>query len=145
MIPKATIRTFIRYARELGAFETKLIEASSIVTAPWVRLKCRYGCGGYNTSLCCPPHTPTYLETREVIASYKYAILVRCKEVSSSTAIVGEMERRIFLAGLYKAFGPGKRAMPFVREMYYQRVYPHRAGASLHGSLRHRRLCHGSG
>src|SRR5659263_142485 len=107
MIPKATIRTFIRHARELGAIAAKLIEASSIVTAPWVRLKCRYGCGGYTTSLCCPPHTRTYLETREVIASYKCAILVHCKEVGSSTAIVCEMERRIFLAGYYKAFGLG--------------------------------------
>jgi predicted metal-binding protein len=107
MIPKATIRTFIRHARELGALEAKLIKTASIVTAPWVRLKCRYGCGGYNTSLCCPPHTPTYLEMREVIASYKYAILVHCKEVGSSTAIVCEMERRIFLAGYYKAFGLG--------------------------------------
>jgi predicted metal-binding protein len=107
MIPKATIKTFLRHARELGALEAKLIEASSIVVAPWVRLKCRYGCGGYNTSLCCPPHTPTYLEMREVIASYKYAILAHCKEVGSSTAIVCEMERRIFLGGYYKAFGLG--------------------------------------
>ncbi len=107
MIPKATIKTFLRHARELGALEAKLIEAAGIVTAPWVRLKCRYGCGGYNTNLCCPPHTPTYLEMREVIASYIDAILVHCKEVGSSTAIVCEMERRIFLAGYYKAFAPG--------------------------------------
>jgi hypothetical protein len=45
MIPKATIRTFIRHARELGATEAKLIEASSIVTAPCVRMECRYGLG----------------------------------------------------------------------------------------------------
>ena len=107
MIPKATIKTFIRHARELGALEAKLIEAASIVTAPWVRLKCRYGCGGYNTSLCCPPHTPTYLETREVIASYQYAILIHCKEIGSPTAIVCDLERRIFLAGFYKALGLG--------------------------------------
>jgi hypothetical protein len=34
MIPKATARTFIRPARELGALEARLIEAASIVTAP---------------------------------------------------------------------------------------------------------------
>jgi predicted metal-binding protein len=107
MIPKATIKTFIRHARELGALEAKLIEAASIVTAPWVRLKCRYGCGGYNTSLCCPPHTPAYLETREVIAGYQYAILIHCKEISSPAAIVCDLERRIFLAGFHKAFGLG--------------------------------------
>ena len=42
-----------------------------------------------------------------MIASYKYAILVHFKEADSSTAIVCEMERRIFLAGYYKAFGLG--------------------------------------
>jgi predicted metal-binding protein len=47
-------------------------------------LKCRYGCGG-----C------------------KHAILVHCKEVGSSTAIMRDGERRIFLAGFYKAFGRG--------------------------------------
>ena len=76
MIPKATVKTFIRHARELGAMEAKLIEAASIVAAPWVRLKCRYGCGGYNTSLCCPPNTPTCLETREVVAGYPYALII---------------------------------------------------------------------
>jgi predicted metal-binding protein len=107
MIPKKTIQSFIRYARELGALEAKRIEAASIVTAPWVRWKCQYGCSGYNTSLCCPPHAPTYLETREVVASFKHAILIHCKEIGSPTAIVCEMERRIFLAGYYKAFGLG--------------------------------------
>ncbi len=107
MIPKATIKTFIRHARELGALEAKLIEAASIVTAPWVRLKCRYGCGGYNTSLCCPPHTPTYLETREVIACYQHAILIHAKELGGIPAIVCDLERMIFLAGFHKAFGLG--------------------------------------
>jgi len=107
MIPKATIKTFIRHARELGALEAKLIEASSVVTAPWVRFKCRYGCDGYDSSLCCPPHTPTYLETREVISSYQRAILIHCKEVGSPGAIVCDLERRIFLAGFYKVFAFG--------------------------------------
>jgi predicted metal-binding protein len=107
MIPKTTLKTFIRQAHELGALEAKLIKAASIVTAPWVRLKCRYGCGGYNTSLCCPPHTPTYLEIRDVIASYQYALLIHCKELGSITTIVCDLERRIFLTGYHKALGMG--------------------------------------
>jgi predicted metal-binding protein len=107
MIPQTSVKAFIRQARELGALEAKLIETASIVTAPWVRFKCRYGCDGYNTNLCCPPHTPTYLETREVIASYQHAILVHCKEVGSPAAIVCDLERSIFLAGFYKAFAMG--------------------------------------
>jgi predicted metal-binding protein len=70
MIPKATIKTFIRHARELGALEAKLIEAASIVTAPWVRWKCKYGCGGYDTSLCCPPIRSPFLSSAAVMASF---------------------------------------------------------------------------
>ena len=107
MIAKASIRSFIHRARELGALEAKLIDAASIVTAPWVRLKCRYGCDGYNTSLCCPPHTPSYLETREVVAGYRHALLIHCKVIGSPAAIVSELERAVFLAGFHKAFGLG--------------------------------------
>ena len=39
MIPKATIMKFARHACRLGALEAKLIEAPTIITAPWVRLK----------------------------------------------------------------------------------------------------------
>ncbi len=104
---KAHIKKFIDLACELGAIEAKLVKASTIVTAPWVRLKCRYGCEGYNTSLCCPPNTPTWHETREVIGSYKHALLVHCKDTGSPSGIVSKLERQIFLAGYYKAFGLG--------------------------------------
>jgi predicted metal-binding protein len=107
MSTRETINSFIRLARELGALEAKLIEAASIVIAPWVRLKCRYGCDGYNTSHCCPPHTPAYQETREVIASYRHAILIHCKKLGSPTPIVSALERYIFLNGFYKAIGLG--------------------------------------
>jgi predicted metal-binding protein len=104
---KAHIKKFIHGAVELGALEAKLVKAASVVTAPWVKLKCRFGCGGYNTSLCCPPNTPTWLETREVISCYKNALLIHCKDKESSTRIACELERQIFLAGYYKAFGLG--------------------------------------
>jgi len=51
----------------MGALEAKVVDAKSIVTAAWVRLKCQYGCGGYDSSHCCPPNTPTPQQTREVI------------------------------------------------------------------------------
>ena len=35
----------------LGAVEAKVVKASSVVTANWVRLKCQYGCDGYGCSL----------------------------------------------------------------------------------------------
>ena len=101
------METFIHRACEMGAVEAKLVTPESIVTAPWVRLKCKFGCDGYNTSHCCPPNRPTYLEMREIISCYRHALLIRCKDTASPTRIVCELERQIFLSGFYKAFGLG--------------------------------------
>lgn len=103
----AYIESYIRRACELGALEAKLVAPASIVTAPWVRIKCKFGCDGYNTSHCCPPNTPTCLEMREIISCYKYALLIHCNDTASPTRIVCELERQIFLSGFYKAFGLG--------------------------------------
>ncbi len=40
MTSKRRLTAFIRRARELGAEGAKEITADSVVTAPWVRLKC---------------------------------------------------------------------------------------------------------
>ncbi|MHC4661735.1 MAG: DUF2284 domain-containing protein, partial [Planctomycetota bacterium] len=77
--------SFVKRAKELGAIRAKIIKASSIKTAEWVRLKCRFGCGGYGSSLCCPPHTPTPGEMREVIDCYKDAILFESKMGKTKT------------------------------------------------------------
>jgi predicted metal-binding protein len=98
---------FIDRALEWGASDAKIINAGSIVTAPWVRLKCQYGCGGYNSSLCCPPHSPAHDETRKVIDCYKKAILVHAKALGKISKIIIKLEREIFLAGYYKALGFG--------------------------------------
>ena len=104
---KPQLQKFVRRARELGAVGAKVIPAESVVTAPWVRMKCQFGCGGFNSSLCCPPHSPKPEETREVIACYRRALLVHCKGNVRPTKIVAKLEREIFLAGFYKAFGLG--------------------------------------
>ncbi len=100
---------FIKKAVELGAEEAKIIDAGTIITAPWVRLKCRFGCGGYNSSYCCPPNSPTPDETQAVLACYRKAILIHCKGHVSVTKIVVTLERIVFLSGYYKAlaFGAG--------------------------------------
>ena len=103
---------FIKMAVELGASDARIIKTDSIVTAAWVRWKCRYGCGGYGSSLCCPPNSPTYHETRELVDSYKNALLVHFTENIESgtvdpTEIIVTLERDIFLSGYYKAFGLG--------------------------------------
>ncbi len=38
-------------AIEAGATYVKQIHLSSVVTAPWVRLKCQFGCPGYGRGI----------------------------------------------------------------------------------------------
>ncbi|MDD2553545.1 MAG: DUF2284 domain-containing protein [Desulfotomaculaceae bacterium] len=101
------LERFIETAKELGAHGAKFIDPATIKTAPWVIMKCRYGCGRYNTRLCCPPHTPTHKETQEVIDCYQTALLIHCKSWEIVTPIVAKLEKEIFLAGYYKVFGFG--------------------------------------
>jgi predicted metal-binding protein len=103
---------FIEMAVNLRAKDAKILKTDSIVTAAWICWKCRYGCDGYNSSLCCPPNTPTYRETRELVDCYEYALLVHFTEDSNNmtedpidyTKVITTLEREIFLAGYYKAF-----------------------------------------
>ena len=107
MSSDADLQPFISRARELGATDAKAIDPATIVTAPWVRLKCQFGCGGYNTTLCCPPYSPTPDETRKVIDSYRHAILAHCKPGVNVKELVATLEQEAFLDGFYKAFGLG--------------------------------------
>jgi predicted metal-binding protein len=102
---------FITRAKALGSDDVKIIGTDSIVTAAWVRWKCRYGCDGYNSGLCCPPNTPNYKETRELLDSYRNALLLHVKSDydhrKDMTDIAATLERDIFLAGYHKAFALG--------------------------------------
>jgi len=69
------LEKYCSLAIEAGATHAKQIKPSSVVTAPWVRLKCQFGCPGYGRGLCCPPHTPTSDETRAILDCYQRAIL----------------------------------------------------------------------
>jgi predicted metal-binding protein len=107
------LKKYCDYALESGATHAKPIQPSSIVTAPWVRLKCQFGCGGYDGSYCCPPHTPTHEETREILDSYQRAILFHIETASTPgrerllknyrNRLV-DLEGEMFKDGYYKAF-----------------------------------------
>ena len=99
---------YIEDAKELGAYDAKVINTNTIKTAPWTIMKCKYGCSNYNSNLCCPPNTPTYKKMQEIVDCYDWAILVQCKSDLSSTAkIIVELEKKFFLSGYYKALGFG--------------------------------------
>ena len=95
---------YVDIALEMGAKEARVVPASSIRTAAWTRLKCQYGCPNYRTNLCCPPNTPTAEEMRKVLNDYSFALLMRFPS-SGGLNSISEIERAIFLDGMYKAFG----------------------------------------
>ena len=101
------LEAFCRFARKLGAAEVTVIFPGTVVTAPWVRWKCQYGCGGYEGCLTCPPYSPTPGETREVLKEYKKAILIHGDEYTDVSEIAVKLEKEAFLSGYYKAFGLG--------------------------------------
>ncbi len=107
MTEDSSLQRLIRRARELGAAEVRLVDPGSIVTASWVRLKCQFGCGCYNTTLCCPPHSPPPEETRRLLDCYRRALLIRCDPGSDVKALVAALEREAFLDGYYRAFAMG--------------------------------------
>ncbi|MCX5919582.1 MAG: DUF2284 domain-containing protein [Deltaproteobacteria bacterium] len=98
------LRGFLKKIVSIGAREAKIIDPKTVETAPWVRWKCQFGCGGYRSSLMCPPHSPTPEETRKVLDSYKRAILFEAGRLDTKEIAV-KMEREAFLSGYYKAFG----------------------------------------
>lgn len=96
-----------------GATHAKLIAAGTIATAPWVRMKCKFGCPNYGKSYSCPPQTPTPEETGRVIESYNRAILFHMEAAAGPErrdktrqffTLVVDMEKELFLAGCYGAF-----------------------------------------
>lgn len=101
--------------QEIIPFSTR-----EISVAQWVRLKCKYGCKKYGTSWCCPPETPDPEETKALLSEYELALLLcatsknghfyrdsqkkRRIQVAIWKGTVA-LERHLFLAGYYKAFG----------------------------------------
>ena len=102
------LKRFLAFAIARGAQDAKVIRAATVRCGAWVRMKCHFGCGGYNKRLTCPPFTPTPEETARVAACYKTAILIHCHDNNETiNDIIPQLEREIFLAGYYKALGFG--------------------------------------
>ncbi len=106
-------KPYLEMAKNKGIDRSVVVQTSRVVTAPWVRMKCQFGCAGYGTSLCCPPRTPTPDEMRKILDSYTFGILLHRRiekdgkkvERLSETAV--DIERSLFLDGYYKAWTLG--------------------------------------
>ena len=107
------LEKYCEQAISKGATHAKQIHPSSVVTAAWVRLKCQFGCPRYNHCHCCPPHSPTPKQTREVLDCYSRAILfhlesptaqdwMKCRE--EYLGMLTDLEGEMFKDGYYKAF-----------------------------------------
>jgi predicted metal-binding protein len=107
------LEKYCRRAIKAGATHAKQISPESVMTAPWVRLKCQFGCPGYARGYCCPPHTPTPKQTREILDSYQRAILFHIevphmpqkeKRFRKFFDMLVDLEGELFKDGFYKAF-----------------------------------------
>ena len=97
------------------ATHAKPIHPTSVVTAPWVRLKYQFGCVRYGKGYCCPPDTPTPERMRGILDSYQRAILFhgeaaktpgesRIKRFKRFLEMLVDLEGDVFKDGFYKAF-----------------------------------------
>ena len=100
-------RELLALTRKHGAVAAKVVDADSVEIGNWVRMKCRFGCSGWNRRLTCPPHSPTPAETRVMIDEYERGILFETELGASPSQIAAAVEREAFLMGYYKAFGFG--------------------------------------
>jgi predicted metal-binding protein len=111
--PMQQLSPYLALALERGADHAQAIDTASIITAPWVRLKCQFGCYGFGRSLCCPPHTPTPEQMRQTLDSYTHALLLHrhwqkgSEVVQEFNEMVVDVEIALFLDGYYKAWAMG--------------------------------------
>ena len=108
----ADLEKYCTQAIEKGVTHAVPIDPKTIVTAPWVRLKCQFGCPSFNKSYCCPPDSPTPEQTQAVIDSYQRAILFhleakkekdRSDKYKSHLKMLIDLEGELFKDGYYKA------------------------------------------
>ncbi|MFK5952821.1 MAG: DUF2284 domain-containing protein [Desulfobacterium sp.] len=98
-------KRWINIAREHGFERAVKISSETVVTAPWVRKKCQWGCGGFGKNLQCPPQGMSHEETREMIDSYDTLLLLEGTPPGKAFhKKLLALEKTAFLAGFHKAF-----------------------------------------
>jgi len=97
---------------EQGLLDARLIAAYQIVTAHWVRMKCRYGCPNYQHHLDCSPFSPDVEMFRKVLAEYQWAAVLKVVEASPGPAdgLLLKLELALCKLGFRKALALGSRS-----------------------------------
>lgn len=107
------LEPYLRRALEGGADHALVVRTSDVITAPWVRMKCQFGCANFGRSLCCPPTTPEPERTRALLDSYGRGLLLHRHVASGRGPVDGlnelavEVERALFFDGFYKVWAMG--------------------------------------
>ncbi len=117
--PKETdLKELCEHAIKNGATKARVITPELIVIDERVQLKCRIPpCVNYGKNLMCPPYTPSAKEFREIVAKYKFAIMVQID------APIGEETKKLIksegakLTELWKDEEFSKRLEKDVREV----------------------------
>lgn len=142
----SNLERYCQQAVEKGATHAKQVHPSSIITAPWVRLKCQFGCPRYNRGYCCPPYTPVPDQTRAIIDCYARALLFHFEAIKTSERGKGlkafyemlvDLEGEVFKDGYYKAFiflsGPCRLCDQCSASKQEPCIFPYRARPSMEG------------
>lgn len=103
--PGSDLDEWTHIARGEGFRQAALLSPQKIVTAPWVRIKCRFGCGLYGKDLQCPPRGMDHRTTREMLDSYTWALLLEGTPPGRDFHDrLLRLEKKAFLNGFHKAF-----------------------------------------
>jgi predicted metal-binding protein len=79
----------------------------------WVRNKCRYGCATYGKNLQCPPHGMEFRDTREMLDSYTWTLVLEGMPPGYDFhEKLLQLEKKAFLTGFHKAFVLGAGPCP---------------------------------
>ncbi len=125
------------FALELGFNHIVSIHPKDVVTAPWVRQKCRYGCSNFNKKPQCPPNGMDDTRTRRLLDSYSKAYLVRGTPPGHPFyKNLLALEKKAFLDGYHKAFVFGAGSCSACRQCSQDGTCstPHLARPSMEGS-----------
>lgn len=101
------LENLISKALELKIKDAIIISPRTILTKPWVRVKCQYGCPKYSKCLTCPPYSPRPEQTKDMLLGYEKALLIHSKKCRIIQNVVRNIEKEAFKAGFYKAFAMG--------------------------------------
>lgn len=124
-------------AAKLGLDPMVQISPGDVITAPWAREKCRFGCERFGKGLQCPPSGMEHEQTRQLLDSYEKIFLLRGTPPGKTfhNALLS-LEKTAFLQGKHKAFVMGAGPCTICPQCPEdnQCLFPHLARPSMEGS-----------